>query len=134
LDPYSEGKAGQTLLLELEYTWVNIGEKRPDSTTITAINYTVKGEDLVGDNLLISLGRLEKPDATISSMLDCRFSRITFDHTWDKDFWTPAGLSNDTFMGDMIFKEFDFHYQVDMPGSRGIYTKETADRSNRTND
>ena len=37
---------------------------------------------------------------------------------WEQDFWTPKGLSNDDFRGYMIFKEFDFHYQLDSPGSR----------------
>jgi hypothetical protein len=123
LDPYSEGEPGQTILLEFEYIWVNVGEKRPVSSSIVAINHTVSEDDLRNDNLLISFGQLEKKDATISSMLDCRFSRITFDPSWEKNFWSPAGLSNDTFMGDLIFKEFDFHYQIDIPGSRELYTK-----------
>lgn len=123
LDPYSEAEPGQKLLLEFEYTWVNVGEKRTDGSVIVGINHTVSEEDFERDNLLISFGKLEKPNASISSMLDCRFSRVTFDPSWGKNFWTPAGLSNDTFMGDMIFKEFDFHYQIDYPGSRGIYHK-----------
>jgi hypothetical protein len=51
-------------------------------------------------------------------MLDCRFSRITFDPEWGRDFWSPKGLQNDTFQGNLIFKEFDFHYQMDTLGSR----------------
>jgi hypothetical protein len=50
-------------------------------------------------------------------MLDCRFSRITFDPDWGKDFWSNQGLDNDSFQGDLIFKEFDFHYQIDALGS-----------------
>lgn len=123
LDPYSEGEPGQMLLLEFEYVWINVGERRQESTTILSINHTVTEDDLQADNLLISFGFLHKPEANISSMLDCRFSRITFDPSWDCDFWTPNGLSNDTFMGNLVFKEFDFHYQVDTPGSREIYTK-----------
>ena len=123
LDPYTEGEAGQHLLLEFEYSWTNIGEKRPESSKIIAINYEVTADDLTADNLLISFGRITKEKSQISSMLDCRFSRITFDPGWGKDFWTPQGLFNDTFKGNMIFKEFDFHYQVDTPGSREIYIK-----------
>jgi hypothetical protein len=26
-------------------------------------------------------------------------------------------LENDSFQGNLIFKEFDFHYQIDAPGS-----------------
>lgn len=117
LDPASEGKAGQKLLLEFEYIWINVGEARPDTTKIISINHQIGEEDLQRDNLMISFGFIEKADAEISSMLDCRFSRITFDPDWGKDFWSNQGLENDSFRGDLIFKEFDFHYQIDAPGS-----------------
>lgn len=117
LDPASEGAAGQKLLLEFEYIWVNISEPRPESTRIIAINHEITGEELRQDNVMISFGFIEKENADISSMLDCRFSRVTFDPEWGKDFWTPQGLENDSFQGNLIFKEFDFHYQIDAPGS-----------------
>jgi hypothetical protein len=118
LDPTSEGAAGQKLLLEFEYIWVNLSEPRPDSTRIVSINHEITREDLRQDNLMISFGFIEKVDAGISSMLNCRFSRITFDPDWGKDFWSSQGLDNDTFKGNLIFKEFDFHYQIDSLGSR----------------
>jgi hypothetical protein len=118
LDPASEGAAGQTMLLEFEYIWVNISETRPNTTRIVSINYEVSEQDLRSDNLMISFGFIEKADARISSMLDCRFSRVTFDPEWSKDFWSSKGLQNDTFQGNLIFKEFDFHYQMDALGSR----------------
>ena len=117
LDPASEGAAGQTLLLEFEYIWVNICEPRPADTRILSINHTVTEEDLRQDNVMISFGFIEKENADISSMLDCRFSRITFDPEWGKDFWSSQGLENDSFRGNLIFKEFDFHYQIDAAGS-----------------
>ena len=117
LDPASEGTAGQKLLLEFEYIWVNISEPRPESTRIISINHRISEQDLRADNVLISFGFIEKPEAGISSMLDCRFSRITFDPEWGKDFWSSQGLENDTFAGNLIFKEFDFHYRIDAPGS-----------------
>jgi hypothetical protein len=117
LDPASEGAAGQTLLLEFEYIWVNICEPRPADTRILSINHTVTEEDLRQDNVMISFGFIEKENADISSMLDCRFSRITFDPEWGKDFWSSQGLENDSFQGNLIFKEFDFHYQIDAAGS-----------------
>jgi hypothetical protein len=117
LDPASKGEAGQILLLEFEYIWVNIREARPENTRILAINHEVTKEDLLQDNVMISFGLVEKPDADISSMLDCRFSRITFDPEWGKDFWSSAGLQNDSFQGKLIFKEFDFHYRFDPRGS-----------------
>jgi len=117
LDPASEGAAGQTLLLELEYIWVNVCEPRPDNTRILSINHKITLEDLRQDNVMISFGFIEKENADISSMLDCRFSRITFDPEWGKDFWSSQGLENDSFQGNLIFKEFDFHYQIDAAGS-----------------
>lgn len=117
LDPASEGAAGQTLLLEFEYVWVNICEPRPADTRILSINHTITEEDLRQDNVMISFGFIEKENADISSMLDCRFSRITFDPEWGKDFWSSQGLENDSFQGNLIFKEFDFHYQIDVAGS-----------------
>jgi hypothetical protein len=118
LDPASEGAAGQKMLLEFEYIWVNVSESRPDDTRIVSINYTITLEDLRRDNVMISFGFIEKADAGISSMLDCRFSRITFDPDWGKDFWSTQRLENDSFQGNLIFKEFDFHYQIDSLGSR----------------
>jgi hypothetical protein len=41
LDPASEGAAGQNILLEFEYIWVNISEPRPNTTRIVSINYEV---------------------------------------------------------------------------------------------
>ncbi|MBN2551600.1 MAG: hypothetical protein JXB06_02470 [Spirochaetales bacterium] len=118
LDPASEGAAGQKLLLEFEYVWVNLGGQRPESTRIVSMNHEVTEQNLRQDNVMISFGFIEKADAGISSMLDCRFSRITFDPDWGRDFWSPQGLENDTFQGNLIFKEFDFHYQIDSLGSR----------------
>jgi len=123
LDPSDEGEAGQVLLLEFEYIWVNLGEHRPNDTKIITINYTVTEEDLTGDNLLISFGNIAKPDAQISSMLDCRFSRITPDPEWSKDFWLCRGIKNDSFQGNLIFREFDFHFQKDSEGSKEKYEK-----------
>lgn len=123
LDAVTGGSPGQKLLLEFEYVWMNVGEQRPSSTRIISINYQVRPDDLVQDNTIISFGLVEKADADISSMLDCRFSRITFDPAWGQDFWTPQGLENDSFQGSMVFKEFDFHYQRDSAGSREPYHK-----------
>ncbi|MCF7929225.1 MAG: hypothetical protein K9L68_10650 [Spirochaetales bacterium] len=123
LDPLDGAAAGQNLLLEFEYSWVNLFERRPESSTIISINYRVSEEDLSNDNILVSFGPISKPDARISSMLTCRFSRIHFNPDRDKDFWTPKGLTNDTFVGNMIFMEFDFHYQKDNLGSSSLYTK-----------
>ena len=123
LQPCDEAEPGQKLLLEFEYIWTNLNEKKPASTTIIPLNHEVTQEELEADNILISFGLIEKPEAGISSMLDCRFSRITLDPDWNTEFWIKRSLSNDTFQGNLLFKEFDFHYRKSSPGSREIYTK-----------
>jgi hypothetical protein len=82
------------------------------------MNHTITEHDLSADNLMISFGLIHKEDAQISSMVDCRFSQLCFDPSWERDFWTPRGLANDDFQGYLVFKEFDFHYQLDALGSR----------------
>ena len=123
LDPVSGAEAGQKLLLEFEYVWVNVSETRPQSSRILSMNYEISDADLKEDNVLISFGLISKSDAVVSSMLDCRFSRLSFDPNWGVDYWSPNGVDNDSFQGHLILKEFDFHYQKDSPGSREQYKK-----------
>ncbi|MFO7849515.1 MAG: hypothetical protein R6V67_06115 [Spirochaetia bacterium] len=122
LVPGGNAVAGQKLLLEFEYIWVNIGEPAPEDTEIIPLNYEVTPSDISSGNSLVSFGLIEKPDAGISSMLSCRFSRITVEDGW-RDFWSPRGVENDSFEGLMILLEFDFHYRTDSTGSREIYRK-----------
>ncbi|MDY7028009.1 MAG: hypothetical protein SVR04_06905 [Spirochaetota bacterium] len=120
--PGGDAATGQKLLLELEYVWVNVGERAPEDSSILPLNYTVRSEDLTGGNTLISFGFIEKPDAQISSMLSCRFSRITIEDEW-QDYWRPAGFENDSFIGTMVLLEFDFHIRMDTAGSKELYEK-----------
>lgn len=121
--PGSDAAAGQQLLLELEYQWINIGEEAPEDTSIIALNHSVSRDELGGGNSMVSFGFIEKEHARISSMLSCRFSRITIGADWERDFWRPAGLENDSFRGMLIFLEFDFHYRKDGLGSRSHHHK-----------
>ncbi len=123
LVPGENALPGQLLLLEFEYCWTNIGEKTAEDTTIIAINHTVREEEMEGGNIMISFGMIEKSDAGISSMLSCRFSRITIAPGWESGHWEKAGVQNDTFQGGMFFLEFDFHYLRDSDGSREMLTK-----------
>ena len=120
--PGSEAEAGQQLLLEFEYVWINVNETAPADTTIIPVNYPVKDEDLQGGNSLISFGFIEKSNAAISSMLSCRFSRISIEDGWE-DYWRPEGFENDSFRGMMVLLEFDFHIQKDLEGSNELYSK-----------
>lgn len=121
--PGEEAMPGQKLLLEFEYTWLNIGEAAAESSKIISMNHTIEKADLAGAHRLVSFGMIEKPDARISSMLTCRFSRITWSPRWERGHWEAAGLENDSFPGGMVFLEFDFHFQKDGEGSREIYGK-----------
>jgi len=118
----SDAAPGQKLLLEFEYVWVNVNESAPADTTILPVNYSVTSDDVNGGNGIVSFGYIEKPNAGISSMLSCRFSRITIEDSW-KDYWSPRGLENDNFKGMMVFLEFDFHIQKDSEGSKEPYSK-----------
>lgn len=120
--PGSEAEAGQQLLLEFEYVWINVNEAAPADTTIIPVNYPVKEKDLQGGNSLISFGSIEKSNAAISSMLSCRFSRISIEDGWE-DYWRPEGFRNDSFKGMMVLLEFDFHIQKDSEGSQELYSK-----------
>jgi len=120
--PGSEAEAGQQLLLEFEYVWINVNETAPADTTIIPVNYSVKDEDLQGGNSLISFGFIEKSNAAISSMLSCRFSRISIEDGWE-DYWRSEGFENDSFRGMMVLLEFDFHRQKDLEGSNELYSK-----------
>ena len=122
LFPGSEAAEGQQLLLEFEYVWINVNEAAPADTTIIPVNYPVKAEDLQGGNSLISFGFIEKSNAAISSMLSCRFSRISIEEGWE-DYWRPEGFANDSFKGLMVLLEFDFHIQKDAEGSKELYSK-----------
>jgi hypothetical protein len=121
--PGDEAAPGQKLLLEFEYTWLNLGEGAAEGSKIITMNYTITEKDLHQEHRLVSFGMIEKPDATISSMLSCRFSRITWSPRWETKQWEAAGVENDSFLGGMLFLEFDFHFQKDGEGSREIYGK-----------
>jgi hypothetical protein len=123
LVPGENALPGQRLLLEFEYCWTNIGEKAAEDTSVISINHTVSEEEMEGGNIMISFGMIDKADARISSMLTCRFSRITIDPGWDIGVWEKAGVLNDTFEGGMFFLEFDFHFRKDSEGSREMLTK-----------
>ena len=42
---------GIELLLEFEYTWTNMGEKRPETSQIVIINHTISHQDLEADKI-----------------------------------------------------------------------------------
>jgi hypothetical protein len=121
--PGEDSKPGQLLLLEFEYCWSNMGEAIPQDTSIISINHKVSAEEMESDNILVSFGMIEKKNAKISSMLSCRFSRITIDPKWEHEHWKKQGLENDSFEGGLLFLEFDFHFQKDNAGSSEIYQK-----------
>lgn len=90
----------------LEYTWAKLNGTF--GNTQFACNSCTAGG--VGDaHQLCSMGAISGvTNNDISSMLICRFFR-------DADASTGG---TDTYGSDAVFLEFDFHFQIDSPGSR----------------
>lgn len=113
--------AGQVLLLEFEYAWLNIREGTPATTVIETINYTITQNDVDGRHFLIPFTQIEKPEGTASSMIWGRLSRIRKPDE-EGDWAYPeirggTGLVNDNCNGDFIFLEWDYHYRINRTGT-----------------
>lgn len=97
-----------SVLWRLEYRWYNNGEKVPDFITLSDSDQKVFKYSS-GDLLQITILPEIKPSLKkISSFIDFKLSRIG---------------GSDTYVGDVLMKEFDCHIQVDQPGSREQFKK-----------
>ena len=106
--PNASGLAGQTVQWGLEYSWSNIGVTFPGTTIITG-STPFPNEQLVANrHYLTDLGDISGTGKTLSSMLICRLFR---------------DATNDTLPDDAGLLEFDFHYEIDSPGSRQEYVQ-----------
>jgi len=119
---FSGGSAGQKLLLEWEYAWLNINEAYIDSTIYT-FNHIITADNLANVHIIISLPTMVKENATLSSMVSGIFSRIVKNPSWTFPDLTGGGLDNDNYGGSLFFLEFDFHYQSDSAGSENEFEK-----------
>jgi hypothetical protein len=126
--PEAAAAANECVKWGLEYTWANRGNTFPGSTLIYSnatddTTQTLQAETLVASRHYVSEFTVDVGDApavidgtepkTASSMLVCRLFRNSSDV--DDDYGNEAALL-----------EFDFHYEVDGPGSDGEHSK-TAD-------
>ena len=93
---------------EMSYRWYNNNEIVPSSYSSTEVIKTVF--PYVSNNLLqiSTFPILSGTGMKISSFLDIKISRV--------------GV-NDNYTGDALYKEFDVHFQSDLPGSRQEFIK-----------
>lgn len=115
-----QSAATGTMLLEAEYIWSNVNEAKATTTTISTWNLAVTTASLVSDNFIISLPSISgivKANATISSILDIRFSRIVKNAAWTYPVLT-GGLVNDNWNGTLWLRSFDVHFEIDSLGSK----------------
>jgi hypothetical protein len=85
----------------LEYTWANIDGTFSTTTTIDSDD---PADGTAYKHQIHGIGTISGSGYTESSMLMCRFYR-------------NGAHGNDTFTGDALFLEFDFHYEINKPGS-----------------
>ena len=92
---------------QLEYFWVNI-DGTAGNTTILSL--TDAGDGTAYKHQVASWSAISGTGKTVSSMLMCRIFR-------------DGGNGSDTFTGDALLLEIDFHYQIDTMGSRQEFVK-----------
>lgn len=97
----------------LEYTWVSVGGKFPNTTIITGTTVATPntGSIEAKEHIITPIGSgIIGTGKTLSSMLVCRLFR-------------NSSASTDDFSGSVGLLEIDFHYQIDSDGSNEQYTK-----------
>jgi len=87
---------------QLEYTWANIDSAFPTTSTATG---TDAGAGTANTHQVVSLSTITGTSKNISSMLLCRIHR-------------DGGNGSDTYTGDAVLLEIDFHFQINTMGSR----------------
>ncbi len=112
--PAANGTAGENVTWGLEYTVSSIDSAFGDTATLTSS--TRSGGDaasgpIASKHYLTELGAIDGSSiSSVSAMLICRLYR-------------DATSETDTYDDDAGVLEFDFHYQIDQPGSRTEYVK-----------
>jgi hypothetical protein len=99
---------------KLDYRWSRIGEVMDAAwTTIGGSTPDVSDDDTAEKHALTPLGTIDGTDAELSDMLICKLSRV-------------HDNAADTYEADVRLLEFDFHVQIDAPGSVQLYQKESV--------
>jgi hypothetical protein len=106
--PLTSPTAGQTVRFGLEYTYSNVGEVFPETTIIYAEYTFVTGDAAFKQYIAGFDPDIEDADMRISTMLSCRFFR---------------DAAVDTYTGDVVVLEFDFHHLVESYGSIAEFSK-----------
>lgn len=107
---YVSNNSGQIPKFFLEYTWQKIGGIFSDTTVIES-SRTLFNIPHSGTHNLIEFPVINGTGYdSVSSMIVCRLYRDPND-------------SGDTLTGSAYFMEFDFHYEIDAPGSDQLYIK-----------
>jgi len=91
----------------LEFHWANEAGTFGTTTIIYAEQAVNNEQD---KHFRTDFAAISGSGKTISSCMNCRVFR-------------DAAHANDTYVGDVVVHEFDFHYQKDTMGSRQIVTK-----------
>jgi len=108
--PKTDGSTGDKVSWGLEYTWTNVGDEFPATTTIYGDSH-YPAEDLAASgHYVTSLENIGGAGKGTSSMLICRLFRDA----------TGAGGTDD-YADDVGLLEFDFHYQINKLGSTNEY-------------
>ena len=100
---------GQTVRLGLEYSWSNVNGVFPTTTTIYAevtFASNVAYEQLIGG----FDPDIDEPTMKVSAMIGGRLFR-------------DATHPNDTFTGEVVIHEIDFHYLAESLGSTNEFSK-----------
>ena len=97
--------SGGDVRWRFRYAWANIYEDFPVYTTVN-INATASGT--AWNHQVNGFGAIDGTGKKISSMLVCRLMRY-------------GDYGQDTYPDYASFLEFDFHFEVDSPGSREEY-------------
>lgn len=110
--PTTAPTVGQTVRFGLEYSWANVWGTFPTTTTIYAERTFVEGiNDQQYQQMIGGFDPdIEESTMEVSATLSCRFFR-------------DATHANDTYTGDIVVLEFDFHYLVESFGSIEEFSK-----------
>ena len=108
--PLTSPTVGQRVRFGLEYTYSNVGEVFPVATIIYA-EYTFVDGDAQYQQIIGGFDPdIEDGDIRVSAMFSCRFFR-------------DAAHANDTYTGEVVVLEFDFHHLVESFGSINEFSK-----------
>lgn len=91
----------------LSWRWANVGAVFP---AVTGSSVTAAASGTIDDHLADSFPTISAPGSKISAMLVGRIARLGND-------------AADTYGGEAVLHELDFHYQLDTPGSRSEFVK-----------